>query len=186
MKWARVKPSGRTGKDPYLLRDDAESFKDFPTEEHMRKAFEHLSHRWVHHEFCFPFETKEEYLKFQKRYQLFCGGYLYFYDEQQRSGAVDHAIYFKWSPFKSKNKEYSVSIYLTPAPLRKKTNEAPHRKRMLEQNEEETMHKEANGMDTQVLPRLKTATVMAKESDGDAIDPPPPPPPPPPSMQGDN
>jgi hypothetical protein len=195
MKWARVKPSRseQLGRDPDLLRDDAECFKDYSSEKHIKKAFEHLSHQWAHHKFRFSFKSEKEYIKFQKRYQLFCGGYLYYYDEKVRNGSTDHAIHFKWSEFCEDSNDYLVAIYLTPAPAKKRADDKPYRKQESEQDYEQiTSYKKAgNGVaETQVLAQVKsqTTTAVANSTDdaGDeAIDPPPPPPPPPPSRQGD-
>jgi hypothetical protein len=42
-------------------------------------------------------------------YEVFCGGWLHFYDEEVQHGKTDHAIYFDWD---LRDKEKTVSIYL--------------------------------------------------------------------------
>jgi hypothetical protein len=187
MKWARVKPPGlsESGNDLYIQQDDAGCYKDYAKEADIEKTFVHLSHQWVHHEFYFDFHKENHYIRFQKNYQIFCGGYLYFYDERVRNGAIDHVIYFKWSPFKKSNGPHTVTIYLKPGPLRKKAEEAAYKTRIPEQEADESMYQTGNGVKMEVLQQAKSVTAEARESSDQAIDPPPPPKPPPPSMQGD-
>jgi len=118
-----------------------------------------MLHKWVHYKFpnrglLITNEAKE-------RYEVFCGGFLLFYDDIVRNAVVDHTIYLKWEEKSNavhKNPKgifySSVTIYIDPEPERKKNKykkiatlaEIPH-----------------------ILP-----------SYGDTVDPPPPPPPPPP------
>jgi len=116
-------------------------------------------HKWVHYTFSEKglLITKEG----KERYEIFCGGFLLFYDDVVRNAVVDHTIYLKWVEKNNavhKNSKgifySSVTIYIDPKPMRKKDKykkidtlaEIPH-----------------------ILP-----------SYGDTVDPPPPPPPPPP------
>jgi hypothetical protein len=182
MKWARVKPSNYKPRSVEEKAQDELCYKDYAKEEHLRKAFEHKSHVWAHHEFSFPFGKEENYNAFQKRYEIFCGGYLFFYDNQVRSGVIDHVLYFRWSPYKRTGK-FTVTIYLSPAPLRKRTKEDSLRISENELVAESTMSKKSNG--TQLLERTQQQTLSAMAKSGDTdneIDPPPPPPPPPPPM----
>ncbi|HEX2629366.1 MAG TPA: hypothetical protein VHM26_10145, partial [Chitinophagaceae bacterium] len=128
---------------------------------------------------------EDAYAKFQHRYEMFVGGYLYFYDERTRSGVIDTILYFKWSPYQKSYGEYSVVIYIWPAPLKKKSA------RVLSKSSRLVVaangnSKKANG-GVQVLSASAKTTEAMDGGDGDtgdlAIDPPPPPPPPPPPYQ---
>jgi hypothetical protein len=185
MKWARVKPSNYKPRSVEEKAQDELCYKDYAKEEHLRKAFEHRSHVWAHHEFVFPFGKEESYNAFQKRYEIFCGGYLFFYDYHVRSGVIDHVLYFRWSPYKRTGK-FTVTIYLSPAPLRKRTKEESLRisEPELVTEAASTMSKKGNGIELLERTQPQTLNALAKKS-GDTdneIDPPPPPPPPPPPM----
>lgn len=184
MKWARVKSSNQKSGSPEERAHDALCYKDYAKEEHLRKALEHPSHKWVEHEFSFPFGKEEKYATFQKRYEIFVGGYLFFYDNEVRSGVIDHVLYFRWSPFKRTGK-FSVTIYLTPPPLRKRSKEEVLRitEQELVTEAATTLPKKGNGVQLLVRPQPQLLSAMAKTGDTDnEIDPPPPPPPPPPPM----
>jgi hypothetical protein len=62
---------------------------------------------WVTHKLSTPLDKID-----QEIYEWFCCGYLWYYDEVTRNGAIDHAIYFDWDSPKK------VSIYLYPSPSR--------------------------------------------------------------------
>jgi hypothetical protein len=186
MKWARVKPSNYKPRGVEEKAQDELCYKDYAKEEHLKKAFEHRSHVWVNHEFSFPFGKEENYKAFQKRYEIFVGGYLYFYDERVRSGVIDHVLYFRWSPYKRTGK-FSVTIFLSPAPLRRRVKEESLQIAEPALALETSSVKKGNGvelMERKAQPQAQPMMLMAKsgDTDDDGIDPPPPPPPPPPPM----
>jgi hypothetical protein len=117
MKWARVKPT----LEKVSQQDKADyekSYKYYTLEE--LKNHETAKYTWVTHQFEYDFGNNDSYEKFQKRYELFCGGYLFYYDKHTRSNAVDHVLHFRWKPFNKKN-IYTVTLYLWPEPDRTKS-----------------------------------------------------------------
>lgn len=108
--------------------------------------------------------VNDNYEKFQERYEMFCGGYLLFYDEVVRNKVVDHTIHFKWSLEKGTGK-YSVTIYLSPEPQTTIKN-----------------YVKKSGMGYNEFYKEKLLASQDFTVSGGGVDPPPPPPPPPPPM----
>lgn len=184
MKWAR----------PKLLRDVRSSEQKahdelcfrFYSKDEMKAMFGGTKNIWKRHTYPFKFNSEDHYLQFQQRYEMFVGGYLYFYDERTRSGAIDTILYFKWSPFQKSFGEYTVTIYIWPAPLKKRNGKV-----LLSKSNRIALasanggSKKANGGVQLLSASAKTMEALGGDEDtGDpAIDPPPPPPPPPPPFQ---
>lgn len=171
MKWARIKKAGKPSADKNVDINDSLCYKDFQSEEHFNKTFNHKSREWVTHEFEYNFGKSDNFKKFQKRYEIFCGGYLHYYDMITRNGLTDHCIAFRWN-VTGKNK-YAVTILLSPPPLKQK-----------KENLALTTSKLAAG---KKFMSNGTMVLAAESSPGGrqddyAIDPPPPPPPPPPPL----
>src|SRR5262249_3863135 len=107
--------------------------------------------------------AEANFLSFQKRYELYCGGFLQFYDHVVRRKTTDHTIYLKWFNM-GEGKEkclYAVRFYLSPAPSRYKP----------------FSQKATNGLSN----KEKSGTnYLTGDSGEDASTDPPPPPPPPP------
>lgn len=186
MKWAKPKPPRdvRTGDQ---REHDEQCFRYYSKDE-MKAEFGNKN-IWKKHPFRFRFKSEEDYVAFQDRYEVFVGGYLYFYDERNRSGVVDNVLYFKWSAYNKSGNDYSVTIYLSPAPLTKKFK---GKLGSLSSSNGNMALTSANagavksGGQIVALKKAVATTVMALDGDGEtegAIDPPPPPPPPPPRMQ---
>lgn len=102
---------------------------------------------WVTYKFKEPLTYKAK-----ASYELYCGGWLAFYDEIVRSEAVNHAIYFQWS----KN---TITIYISPPCVQAKSK-----------------YPKAKAMDPRDLGSGQLSTTELTK------DPPQPPPPPPPPM----
>jgi len=121
---------------------------------------------WASYKFPGEFEGEAQYRSFQDRYEALCAGFLRYYDDVVRSGAIDHTIGFKWPEFKRKGM-YELDIYLSPAPLRaiKKSSNS-------------------NGFNQgSTHGGAEVEAVIADSPDVNAaVDPPKPPPPPPPEM----
>ncbi|MGB8193691.1 MAG: hypothetical protein WCF67_17295 [Chitinophagaceae bacterium] len=138
-------------------------FKEFTPDDFKknRKEFD----VWADYTFDAFFEKEEQYEKFKERYEIFCGGFLYFYDEKNRSGLVDHAIYFEWSKFQRATvdtAEYRVAILMNPKPI---------------------MAKNKVSVPSKGGKLLKEISLTSSTTEDGAVDPPKPPPPPPPSME---
>jgi hypothetical protein len=185
MKWAKPKPL-RDLRTTEQREHDEQCFRFYGKDE--LKAEFGNKNIWKKHPFRFRFKSEEEYVSFQDRYETFVGGYLYFYDERNRSGVVDNVLYFKWSPYNKSGNEYSVTIYLSPAPLTKKfkgriASLSSSNGNALKSTDAGTAK---GGTQTVMLKKAVGNTVMALDGgDGEtegAIDPPPPPPPPPPRL----
>jgi hypothetical protein len=185
MKWAKLKPLRTGGRTQQQTEDDEKCFR-FYSEKELKAEFG-AKNMWKRHPFTFRFNSEKHYLDFQDRYQAFVGGYLFYYDERIRSGVLDSVLYFKWTPL-SKDGNHAVTIYLSPAPLTKKTKPRTNGKLEFKNGNggELVLAGKGGGVQTKTLmARTGTATLAGGEgeTDGLAIDPPPPPPPPPPTMQ---
>lgn len=178
MKWARVhdKRPADSSKDSDAAQDkknDAICFDEYPDIDTLKKDMEQPDNKWAHHSFKHHFRTPGSYELFQKRYETFCGGFLFFYDEIVRRRTVDHTIHFNWSPEKGTGK-YSVTIYLSPAPQKAIRNYAKINGKSYDEYYREKTNKD-------IFQNLTTSG----DGDGEdslSVDPPPPPPPPPPSL----
>src|SRR5579862_339879 len=88
MKWAKrlTKDTPRSIKKEDL--EDNVCFR-FVTDEQLKEDF----HTWAHYKFppgfCLTARAKKDY-------EIFCGGYLLFYDDIVRNAVVDHALYCEW------------------------------------------------------------------------------------------
>jgi hypothetical protein len=89
----------------------------------------------------------------KQRYEWFCAGFLLYYDDILRNGAVDHIMTFEWT-------EKAVTIFISPAP------------QFRQQVDGKLKYPNWKQRDPQLL----------VSSYGLMSDPPPPPPPPPPPM----
>ncbi len=177
MKWARVKEKSsetisNDKQAEQANKNDTACFDDYPDGETLEKELENPKNQWANHEFIYHFAEPicVNYHAFQKRYEMFCGGYLLFYDSIVRRRVVDHTLHFKWSP-ENENGKYSVKIYISPPPQTPIEN-----------------YTKICGMDSDEYYRPKTSETVYQgiaSATGDealSVDPPPPPPPPPPTM----
>lgn len=130
---------------------------------------------WVCYELGKGFKPKDEveYQKFQRDYEMYCGGFLQYYDREVRNKATNHQLYFEWAPFKRDAMLY-VALYLFPRPLKVKDRIGiweplranPAAKCGESQRAGETL--------------VERAVATSEEDTNESIDPPHPPPPPPP------
>jgi hypothetical protein len=130
---------------------------------------------WVRHKFKKVMEEAK-----QKEYEIFCGGFLHFYDIEVRNKATNHIIYFHWS--KEIKGFYYVSIFIFPEPYSdKKTDKAL--------SPETSQQQTSNAVASKSSGAAGETSMAAMGSQDDwqgefaAIDPPPPPPPPPPTRE---
>lgn len=196
MKWAKVtEPSPPLSKGSFCreMRDKNEEncYTPFESLESLEKQMVKDENLWCQYQFEFDFTCEEKernkklekdspaefkkliekaadvnFLSFQKRYELYCGGFLQFYDQVVRRRTIDHTVYMKWFDM-GKGKErnlYAVRFYLSPAPARYK----PYGQRA------------TNGLSSKE--KSGTNFLTSDTSDDMGTDPPPPPPPPPPTM----
>jgi len=201
MKWARVIKNpvpDIPGQDDQDFKNDLICFRDYGTEDELKADLECGENQWVHYKFRYDYglrvkmDYKDQYQKnnaefqknlsakvneyiesFKKRYEVFCGGYLFFYDERVRYGTIDHIIHFKWDIVTDKkgNTEFSVIIYLSPKPEKKRRS---------------NLQKGKQQVQTGKAIQQKANALMVRESStagfNGPVDPPPPPPPPPPTL----
>lgn len=71
---------------------------------------------WIRHEFTFPNMENQlgRWEVFKKEYEIFCGGWLLFYDHEVRCKKTDHSIYFNWSDIDEGPNAGWVEIYIAP------------------------------------------------------------------------
>lgn len=119
-------------------------------------GFKQRSKVWVTHTFTGYFESPLHFKVFQKKYETFCGGYLWYYDSIIRNDSVDHGIKFNWKHVKDDT--YSVTILMDPPAAPKISPNIP------------------------VSKKLKTHVAASLPDESLNVDPPKPPPPPPPEM----
>jgi len=175
MKWARVRAkSSSDSKNKETDQDkknDEACFVFFPDQKSLEKEMEQPKNIWANYEFKFHFPKPANYENFQKRYEIFCGGYLLFYDDIVRSKAVDHILHFKWSPEKATDAgKYSVKMFITPPPQKPIKGHT----QKSDQADDRNYKTESPGGIYQ--------NMTAGGDDEFSVDPPPPPPPPPPTM----
>jgi hypothetical protein len=179
MKWARVKdksqyPNPKNKDADQDKKNDEACYVFYPDQKTLEKELQQSKNVWVNYEFKFNFRkpVQDNYERFQKRYEIFCGGYLLFYDKIVRNRSVDHILHFKWSPEKANESgKYSVKIFITPPP--QKPLKANTKKS--ERADDSYYKKESPGG---VYQNMATGD----QEDEFSVDPPPPPPPPPPTM----
>ena len=184
MKWAKIGKKGTTkSSDEYASYEFYEDQKSLDAEFEIdrstgqRVPSRRQSHLWVLHEL-------KTYLKpdRQRDYELFCGGYIFYYDSITRNKATDHKIYFEWSQQNSSGPIY-VAIYLSPKPYKvNKLSQIPK----FSKTSANALEGINLGSATKTLALADTEVAMAAKdssSDGLSIDPPPIPPPPPPPRE---
>ncbi len=166
MKWAKIVEDPESAKKKETWVDKA--CYRYISQSELEEEFG----VWAHYRFAgFKMAARAK-----KDYEIFCGGYLLFYDEKVRSGTIDHAVYFKWekkdkhaadNPKVAEAYE-SVTFFLHPRPRTK-----VHDNLTLASSESQAGSNKAH-----------QEMFMAPPPGFDdlSIDPPPPPPPPPPSM----
>ena len=128
-------------------------------------------HRW---DGPLKFALDPNFLKCQKlAIESYYVGFLQYYDTIVRSGMIEHAVYFQWKDWKDEEKDKKIcsqlTIFIWPAPIRKKISPFQHKK--------------SNG-GLAALPEKAQLSPLAPPPDGgsDATsDPPTGPQPPPPS-----
>jgi hypothetical protein len=81
---------------------------------------------WVSYPFPNTFTIAGEYEVFKDRYQMFCGGWLQFYDLEIGNGKIDHHLLFDWSDKSDPSAEYMVKIFISPPPKMKPYNVYVH------------------------------------------------------------
>src|ERR1044072_4742088 len=180
MKWTRIK-KGPNDKPP---KDQNASFAYFPDQKSLDKEFEirrpekaggkwpnndpKQTYLWVAYKLNDKFDA-QTYLdrEWQKQYELFCGGFLHFYDSKVRNEAVDHKLHFEWGT--NKTGDFFVSLYIFPQPFK------AERLICTPTQPESEKPKKTNSQSTSSESLTAFAVVSV-----DSIDPPSPPPPPPP------
>jgi hypothetical protein len=192
MKWARVikNPTGQSsvpGDQGY--KNDQISFRDYTSEAELKADIGNEENQWFNYKFSYDYgqqvkndfkdlaEPKNkvaEYIEsFKKRYEAFCGGYLFFYDVAVRNATIEHVIYFNWEVVTDENgnTDFSVTAFISPAPARSITDNSDSQK------------SEQQGTDANIS-QHKAGKLTSKEysTASHGVDPPEPPPPPPPSM----
>jgi hypothetical protein len=196
MKWAKVSdqkdsPGGRNG---YSLNEqnDRLCYKEYDSREELEKDLVHDKNVWVRHEFIYDFSydvkhqhkelheknkdayedliekaERENFKSFQQRYEIFCGGFLEFYDRVVRRRNTDHTLHMKWARL-GHGKEgnlYAVTIYLSPHPHRYRPHDT-----------------HANGKEKNDIYQNRQNYSTGDDAEDFSVDPPAPPPPPPPTM----
>jgi len=78
-----------------------ESFIIYDTQASLDKAIKSEYNIWVSYRLPNPYA-----LDAQNRYEMFCGGWLQFFDVEIRKRETDHSIYFEW-------KDTEVTIYIS-------------------------------------------------------------------------
>lgn len=157
--WAQVNSRYFTDLDgtDELVGDDADDGADNSMKQngHSRKN----RHLWAE----YFFDKKDYPLTHgnMSRYELFCSGWLHFYDVIVRGGSQDHEIYFKW------NQIGKVQVYLYPGPKKVRSR--------LQPTSSPHMKLTADVGKAGQIPTGSSEFVISK-------DPPEPPPPPPPPM----
>jgi hypothetical protein len=175
MKWAKVRDKSQfpNPKNKYAEQDrkhDEACYVFYPDQKALEKELELAKNVWAEYEFKFHFYKPDATFEdFQKRYEVFCGGYLLFYDDVVRSKAVDHILHFKWNAEKGTDK-YSVKIFITPPPQKPLKG---HNKQSDKTDDKNYKKVSAGGA---------YQNVTTGDTDEFSVDPPPPPPPPPPRM----
>ena len=161
MKWPKVKgkeePTADDLKSYKYFKDKASIEKEFGVEQTAGKYDN--KHLWVRYDLPHKWNEKQ-----QREYQIFCSGWLQYYDMIVRSNLVDHLIYFKWS-------STSVSVFLSPPPIKKKKPQQPKL----------TVPGKAAPQELSATAPVATAENETVAGVDDQVDPPrvPPPPPPP-------
>jgi hypothetical protein len=139
---------------------DALSFTTYASRKELEANLEFDYALWAHLPFTYTFRSEKHYMIFRKHYEIFVGGYLYYYDERIRSGAIDHTIYFKWKEFSKGATQHWVRIFMSPKPLRKKDGQI---------------------VTNRLIGKVNGKSALADPPNNeDAVDPPKPPAPPPP------
>lgn len=94
-------------KDLLVLRKPVsnfvESFKIYTNEPALKADLEIKTNLWYEHKFSS--EVSEDV---KQRFEIFCGGWLHYYDIEVRDGDTDHIISFDWSVPKL------VKVYISP------------------------------------------------------------------------
>lgn len=166
MKWARVK--GKPSSEEERINNEI-CFQEYDTRAELEKQLEKKKNIWAQYVFKANFKEPVEanYKAFQGRYEVFCGGFLLFYDDFLRSKSVDHVLHMKWSEFRKGSNKYSVTIFLSPEPMKPLKKPVIVKEVSYQDSKSEEIVFEAQRVDSGM---------------GDSVDPPPPPPPPPPTM----
>jgi hypothetical protein len=167
MRWA-VSTKELLEKVKTRSERDKLSFQEFPDQQTLDNALKKEFGVWATYKFPAKFPSEAHYKRFQDRYEIFCGGYLFFYDEMVRNGAVDHTVRFRWAE-QPKNGIYWVEMYLSPKPLAKITHDLKLKTAVVPKPSEGNKKASLN-------------QVAAPPAVVEAVDPPKPPPPPPPYM----
>lgn len=79
------------------------SFRIYTDANALKKDLKTLAHLW--YEYTFPDELGDDA---KHRYEIFCGGWLHYYDMEVRNGDIEHVISFDWSVPKA------VKVYISP------------------------------------------------------------------------
>jgi hypothetical protein len=153
--------------------------EDTPTGDFLKK---NRYGKWV----CFSEnEIPPNYEMARTRYEIFVGGFLYFFENhEKKSGKKNRILYFDWGKI---NKNAALTIFMKPFfnnPYYGTKEKSPKSKMVSE-------FEEANGQNdfSQSNKMMKTAIVQPLEMAHKVLlqvlgtDPPPPPPPPPPSRE---
>jgi hypothetical protein len=73
--------------------------------------------QWVLYGFRYEHNDQGKYEVFKKRYEMFCGGWLEYYDCEVRKKQTDHCIYFEWAIWPvGGNGNLWVRIWISPPP----------------------------------------------------------------------
>ncbi|MBE7170773.1 MAG: hypothetical protein INR73_09285 [Williamsia sp.] len=130
-------------------------------------------HLWIAYQFNKFIQPKQ-----QRDYEIFCGGFLVYHENIIKLNKVKYQLYFDWSKRKDKL-PFSVSIYITPAPVKEE-------RKYLQPEKPATGTKKAGTAEAHKA--VADADVAGLQDDAISsrfvsVDPPPPPPPPPPSRE---
>lgn len=172
MKWAKVKKD-RTPPSA----DQIASYEYYANESTLNRQFAgNKDNLWVRYDLGKEYKPKDEvvYQRFQRDYEMYCGGFLQYYDIEVRNRATNHQLYFEWAPFKRDGTLY-VALYLFPRPLKVKDRIEAWKKQQAAN---------AGGLQKtagEVL--VEEAAADEREDLNASIDPPTPPPPPPPPRE---
>jgi hypothetical protein len=143
MEWAKTENDLNDEKVNKTDPKQMAVFKNYPDEIALRADLEDTYEEWV----TYPIAKKTEYTddeldtlahypnaqsalpdlkskKAQRKYEIFCGGFLYYHDEVMKRPLgkfADHQIYFEWLPIGVAKKD-KVIIHITKTPINQNPN----------------------------------------------------------------
>jgi len=142
MKWAQLKDV-LDGDGVEDVNERKKLFREYKTKQELKDDLDDPAKfvKWVTYPDDDPLQKPFALnRKAQRRYEVFCGGFLYYHDVELKkypegkdaNGKVypnkdfDHNIYFEWFPKEKGNKEKTkVIIHITPTPPEFNPNPPP-------------------------------------------------------------